>query len=80
MTEVASQAAPESTALPPLMQPKIEAVYRSVGALLAKYRSGKLPKALKLVPVLSNWYTLYCICISSYAYGCVYVVGRTLCI
>ncbi len=27
----------------------------SVGRLLAKYKSGKLPKAFKMVPTLTNW-------------------------
>uniref|UniRef100_A0A6V1WMU3 Bystin n=1 Tax=Heterosigma akashiwo TaxID=2829 RepID=A0A6V1WMU3_HETAK len=41
---------PES-ALPP----KVVQVYSGVGKLLSRYRSGKLPKAFKIVPALSNW-------------------------
>ena len=32
--------------------PKVEKVYKAVGKLLAKYRSGKVPKALKIMPHL----------------------------
>ncbi|KAL2631213.1 hypothetical protein R1flu_015899 [Riccia fluitans] len=34
---------------------KIIDVYRGVGKLLSRYRSGKVPKAFKIVPNLSNW-------------------------
>ena len=30
-------------------------VYRGVGALLARYKSGKVPKAFKIIPALANW-------------------------
>ncbi|XP_010189674.1 PREDICTED: bystin, partial [Mesitornis unicolor] len=30
-------------------------VYRGVREVLSKYRSGKLPKAFKIIPALSNW-------------------------
>ncbi|ELR11412.1 Bystin, putative, partial [Acanthamoeba castellanii str. Neff] len=42
---------------PPLqrLNPKVVEVYRGVGRLLAKYKSGKLPKAFKMVPTLTNW-------------------------
>jgi len=40
-----------SSALPP----KVVEVYSSVGKMLHHYRSGKLPKALKMLPHLRNW-------------------------
>jgi essential nuclear protein 1 len=37
------------------MNPKVVEVYTKVGQLLSRYKSGKLPKAFKIVPSLSNW-------------------------
>ena len=37
------------------LPPKVVEVYTSVGKLLAHYTSGKLPKALKMLPHLKNW-------------------------
>ena len=37
------------------LPPKVLEVYTSVGKLLSTYRSGKLPKAFKIVPRLANW-------------------------
>ncbi|XP_024393638.1 bystin [Physcomitrium patens] len=34
---------------------KIIEVYQGVGKLLSRYRAGKLPKAFKIIPSLSNW-------------------------
>jgi essential nuclear protein 1 len=39
----------------PPLDPKIIEVYTEVGRFLSKYKSGKLPKVLKIVPGLSNW-------------------------
>ena len=39
----------------PQLDPKIIEVYSKVGLLLSRYRSGKLPKAFKIIPNLSNW-------------------------
>ncbi|KAI8875517.1 Bystin-domain-containing protein [Backusella circina FSU 941] len=41
--------------LSPSMNPKVVEVYTKVGQLLSRYKSGKLPKAFKIVPSLSNW-------------------------
>ena len=30
-------------------------MYRRVGEALQRYKSGKLPKALKVIPTLKNW-------------------------
>ncbi|KAJ3112263.1 hypothetical protein HDU96_004743 [Phlyctochytrium bullatum] len=37
------------------MDPKIVEVYGKVGLLLSRYRSGKLPKAFKIIPSLPQW-------------------------
>ena len=42
---------PEASSLPP----KVVEVYTAVGALLGHYKSGKVPKALKMLPHLRNW-------------------------
>jgi essential nuclear protein 1 len=39
----------------PSLNPKIVEVYTKLGELLGRYRSGKLPKAFKVLPVLKNW-------------------------
>nr|ACE79057.1 bystin (predicted) [Sorex araneus] len=39
----------------PQLDPRILEVYRGVREVLSKYRSGKLPKAFKIIPALSNW-------------------------
>lgn len=38
-----------------VLNPKIVQVYQGVGGLLKRYTSGKLPKAFKVIPSLSNW-------------------------
>ncbi|CAG8490872.1 17825_t:CDS:2 [Funneliformis caledonium] len=37
------------------ISPKVVEVYTKVGTLLSRYKSGKLPKAFKIIPSLSNW-------------------------
>ncbi|XP_072886928.1 LOW QUALITY PROTEIN: bystin [Hemitrygon akajei] len=39
----------------PQLDPRVLEVYKGVREVLCKYRSGKLPKAFKIVPALSNW-------------------------
>jgi len=52
----AAAAAGEPSAAPmPELPPKVIEVYQGVGLLLKSYRSGKLPKAFKIVPRLANW-------------------------
>jgi len=41
----------QGTSLPP----KVVEVYSAVGKMLAHYKAGKLPKALKMLPHLKNW-------------------------
>ncbi|ODQ67511.1 Bystin-domain-containing protein [Nadsonia fulvescens var. elongata DSM 6958] len=38
-----------------MLPPKVIEVYVKVGELLSRYRSGKLPKAFKIIPSLRNW-------------------------
>lgn len=44
----------EDGGLPPL-PPKVVEVYTEIGKILSRYTSGKLPKAFKVIPSLSNW-------------------------
>ncbi|KAG4305914.1 hypothetical protein PORY_000824 [Pneumocystis oryctolagi] len=37
------------------LPPKVVDVYVKVGILLSRYKSGKLPKAFKIIPSLRNW-------------------------
>uniref|UniRef100_A0A8C5LR92 Bystin like n=1 Tax=Leptobrachium leishanense TaxID=445787 RepID=A0A8C5LR92_9ANUR len=39
----------------PQLDPRVLEVYKGVKEVLSSYRSGKLPKAFKIVPALSNW-------------------------
>ncbi|XP_075966647.1 bystin [Anarhichas minor] len=39
----------------PQLDPRVIEVYKGVNKVLSRYRSGKLPKAFKIVPALSNW-------------------------
>lgn len=34
---------------------KVTEIYQKVGVILSRYRSGKLPKAFKVIPSLKNW-------------------------
>jgi essential nuclear protein 1 len=47
----AEQEEDDADALPP----KVVEVYTDIGRILSQYRSGKLPKAFKVIPSLSNW-------------------------
>eukprot|EP01097_Dermamoeba_algensis_P006209 TRINITY_DN3896_c0_g1_i1.p1 TRINITY_DN3896_c0_g1~~TRINITY_DN3896_c0_g1_i1.p1 ORF type:complete len:329 (+),score=88.36 TRINITY_DN3896_c0_g1_i1:363-1349(+) len=37
------------------LDPKVVEVYQSVGQLMKKYTTGKIPKAFKIIPSLKNW-------------------------
>lgn len=43
---------------PPETDPKVIKVYQAVGRVLRRYKSGKVPKALKILPHLRNWENL----------------------
>ncbi|KAJ8020548.1 Bystin [Holothuria leucospilota] len=53
-TEVASQMSESGMSLPEIDE-RVVQVYKGVGQLLSKYRSGKLPKAFKVLPSLRSW-------------------------
>ena len=37
------------------LDPKVTEMYKEVGQLLSRYRSGKIPKAFKVIPQFRNW-------------------------
>lgn len=37
------------------LNPRVTELYRGVGEVMSKYRSGKIPKAFKIIPSLNNW-------------------------
>lgn len=37
------------------IDPRLKEMYEGVRDVLSKYRSGKLPKAFKIIPHLRNW-------------------------
>ncbi|KAI1724191.1 bystin domain-containing protein [Ditylenchus destructor] len=37
------------------LNPEVVLLYKEVGEVLAKYRSGKIPKAFKMIPSMVNW-------------------------
>ncbi len=39
----------------PGLNPRVIEVYTKLGLLLSRYKSGKLPKAFKIIPSLANW-------------------------
>lgn len=45
---------PEANAVN-VMDPKVVAAYKKLGVVLKSYRSGKLPKAFKVIPLCANW-------------------------
>ena len=53
-TELASHLS-ESNLVGSRMDGRVAAVFNGVGLILSKYRSGKLPKAFKVIPSLPNW-------------------------
>ena len=53
-TEIASQMS-DQPSVTFQMDPRVVSMFKGVGQILAKYRSGKLPKAFKVIPSLSNW-------------------------
>ena len=37
------------------MDPKVIATYKKLGVVMKTYRSGRLPKAFKVIPMVANW-------------------------
>jgi len=54
-TEIETQFSDTGTIQLQDLDPRVKAMYEGVRDVLAKYRSGKLPKAFKIVPSLKNW-------------------------
>ncbi|NWV81940.1 BYST protein, partial [Dasyornis broadbenti] len=54
-TEVETKLSEISGCPMPQLDPRVLEVYRGVREVLSKYRSGKLPKAFKIISALSNW-------------------------
>ncbi|XP_073398607.1 bystin [Dendrobates tinctorius] len=54
-TEVESAMSEVSGRPMPQLDPRVLEVYKGVKEVLSTYRSGKLPKAFKIVPALANW-------------------------
>ena len=46
---------PEDEGMMSNLPPKVVEVYTDIGKILSRYTSGKLPKAFKVIPSLSNW-------------------------
>ena len=45
----------ESRVMEVHLDDRIVNMYKQIGEVLSKYRSGKLPKAFKILPTLTNW-------------------------
>lgn len=45
----------DSRAMDIHLDERIVNMYKQIGEVLSKYRSGKLPKAFKILPTLTNW-------------------------
>lgn len=58
-TEISAQMTETASGMPPIissgMDEKVVSVFKGVAKILNKYRSGKVPKAFKVIPSLSNW-------------------------
>ncbi|XP_072766773.1 bystin [Anoplolepis gracilipes] len=54
-TEIETQFSDPGTLQLQDLDPRVKAMYEGVRDVLGKYRSGKLPKAFKIVPSLKNW-------------------------
>jgi essential nuclear protein 1 len=55
-TEISARMTEAASGVPVTqMDEKVVSVFQGVAKILTKYRSGKLPKAFKVIPSLSNW-------------------------
>nr|XP_033338310.1 bystin [Megalopta genalis] len=54
-TEIESQFSEVDSMQMQELDPRVKSMYEGVRDVLVKYRSGKLPKAFKIVPTLRNW-------------------------
>jgi len=53
-TEIDTQFS-ENTEMEKELAPRVQDMYEEVGKLMQKYRSGKVPKAFKVIPQFQNW-------------------------
>uniref|UniRef100_A0A6B2L608 Bystin n=1 Tax=Arcella intermedia TaxID=1963864 RepID=A0A6B2L608_9EUKA len=53
--EMLAQATSTESVLQSALEPKIIGVYSQIAGILRHHRSGRLPKAIKILPALSNW-------------------------
>lgn len=53
--EVTSEIAPSSIGFARNLDPQVRELYKGVAKVLAKFTSGMLPKAFKIIPTLENW-------------------------
>ncbi|KAK3584389.1 hypothetical protein CHS0354_001724 [Potamilus streckersoni] len=54
-TEIQSQMSDNASVQMQALDERVVNMYKSIGQILQKYRSGKLPKAFKIIPALRNW-------------------------
>ncbi|XP_015175462.1 PREDICTED: bystin [Polistes dominula] len=54
-TEIETQFSDAGTLQMQDLDPRVKVMYQGVRDVLSKYRSGKLPKAFKIIPTLRNW-------------------------
>lgn len=45
----------EEEQIPEGMSPKVVEVYKSLGKIMSRYSTGKVPKAFKIIPNLKQW-------------------------
>lgn len=76
-TELQSQFSEKDSVHLQDLDPRVKAMYEGVKDVLAKYRSGKIPKAFKIVPKLRNWeQILYITEPSNWSAAAVYMATR----
>lgn len=54
-TEIATQFSDAQSLQIADLDPRVVEVFKGIRQILSKYRSGKLPKAFKIIPSLANW-------------------------
>ena len=64
-----SESLPDSVTPDDAIPAKVVEVFTAVGRMLQHYKSGKLPKALKMLPHLKNWEVKYHV-ITCFKYEC----------
>lgn len=63
----------------PSINPAVVEVYSQVGTIMKRYRSGRVPKALKVIPSLQNWEEILEICeVYDFSNQAIFVLTRLL--